>query len=122
MFQCFVFAIVVGFAILCYAVSQVLPIKFRWRFNTTLHTVLMVAQLFLIAFTRIACTPFQTYAHPNGEFSVLMYPTVLRNSSDHNKMLPFSFFVFATLIAPFNALSVFAVVRLYRFRNDVEQS
>jgi hypothetical protein len=80
----------------------------HWSFNKVANTIGYICQLFFVALVGISVVPFQCYAHPTGEMSVLDYPAIICGSSNQVIMLVLSFAMLATFNIPFLCVVLWA--------------
>ena len=60
----------------------------------------------------IALAPLMCYSHPNGQQSLLKYPSIICGSAEHGGMLVFGIFLLVVGVLGFLALCTFAAFRV----------
>lgn len=104
-------AFIVLFVYTCHMLSKMLPrISHRlekWNTSKTWNTLGTIYLVLFITMLTVCCRPLSMYEHPNGQMSVVMYPTVLVGSRDHWLQLAVSLAVFLFMLLPFAVGSVY---------------
>jgi len=120
-------AVVVAMLI-CYATAAVLgcfgvlPEHWRWELTKVINSVFQIYNSIFIALTAITAVAFQCYSHPNGDSSLVQYPTVLCGSDDHHSIVALSVILLITFVVPFVGVQVWASVHAMRVRANPERS
>jgi len=110
------------FYFICFCASRMLPSNKHWKIPYVVNTSLVVVQTVLISVTNFSVAPLQCFEHPNGERSMMMYPSIVCFESDYGSFLCLGCVGLVTLIVPFNVGCVVGVVQLYVHRGNVLRS
>ncbi len=78
----------------------------------------MVVQAALITLANVALIPYQYFPHPNNEFTVMVFPDVLRNTPEHAFLVACSLVLFFLFVVPFNVCVIAAAWQAYAKRDD----
>jgi len=108
--------------LICYAAAKVLgrcnvlPERRRWQLAKVINSICQIYNAIFIALTAIAAVAFQCYSHPNGESSLVQYPTVICGSDDHRAIMAMSVILLITFVAPFIGVQIWANIHTIKVR------
>ncbi len=108
-----IFPLTVLWLAFCHAMSWCF--RRPWKIAFTLNTLGLGLQISFATIATVALKPFMCYAHPNGQQSVLSYPSIFCGDQQHGLMLACGIFLLTVFVLGFIGVCCYAVWNLPRW-------
>jgi len=86
------------------------------------NSVLAINQGVLISFANLIFVAFDCYTHPNGQQTLSFFPAVSCHDADYKYFMAVAVFMIFTVLLPFNAFFVYAILAMLKYRRDQQAS